>query len=163
MPFPVYYNGQILFRNGLPAMSLNCCCDGRPPIETPCCGDTIEIEYEIYDETSTTVLFSGFVTFVLDESWVNAPGTGDLRESSDPFALESGEYRVALAGKPYVTCQIIPGQADAQMTVNAIISVFKNDVAYDTQNINVIFSCPLDGVWTDWVGSPPARYKVRYT
>lgn len=26
MPFPIYYNGQILFRNGQPAFSLDCCC-----------------------------------------------------------------------------------------------------------------------------------------
>lgn len=29
MPFPVIYEGQVLFRFGRPAMSLDCCCDNR--------------------------------------------------------------------------------------------------------------------------------------
>jgi len=27
MGFPIFYNGKILFRNGKPAFSVNCCCD----------------------------------------------------------------------------------------------------------------------------------------
>ena len=36
MTFPIYYNGKILFRNGKPATSTNCCCGCF--FTFPCCG-----------------------------------------------------------------------------------------------------------------------------
>lgn len=39
MPFPIYYQGKILFRDGKPAFSLDCCCGDDPRCPSYCiCG-----------------------------------------------------------------------------------------------------------------------------
>jgi hypothetical protein len=162
MAFPIYYQGQILFRNGSPAMSLDCCCDGRPPDLSECCGTKIEVEYEIYDETNTLLIFQGTYTWDLERPWTATPPEDETieAEESDFFQVTSGEYLTEQSSRPFAYCfRNVP--LPVQIQVSVIVGAYKNGNLYALPSIVRVFDCPRDSEWSDWVETSPHRLRVR--
>lgn len=163
MPFPVYYNGQILFRNGSPAMSLNCCCDGPPSIPSVCCGTTLEMECEVYDETNTVLLFTETFTWTLEAGWTATPPEDETIETTEVFSVDSGPYRLEQASRPYVRCYRDPLIVGVAMEINISLGVSKDGIGYANPALFHVETCPLGGDFSPWYETPPHRIRARYT
>jgi hypothetical protein len=160
MSFPIYYNGKILFVNGMPAFSTNCCCGRRRDDTTCCCGDTIEVEYELYDQTNTTLIFTGSFSWPLGSAWSNP--LPSLRVGIGTLNEVSGSYRVTQSGEPNVTCANIGVTQICTMSMQGIFGLYFNDVAYDTQNVVHSVVCEQLGNWSAWTQDPGiSRYRIR--
>jgi hypothetical protein len=153
MPFVRGPGGGILRGpNGGIAGNVNCCCNDDPP-PTTCCGETIEVEYEVYDSSNTTLIFQGTYQWPLDGAWTTDPQT---REGIGFFTATDGAYRLQQDGIPTAICD------SPNMTVSALIGSYFNDVAYDTQNVLFTFTCDELGEWSPWTQTAGmTRYRIR--
>jgi hypothetical protein len=108
MGFPIFYQGKILFRNGKPAFSIDCCCDGEPPgcqACTPTWGQTM------------VICFTGIANGSCDQCtrWPEGPGGCESVSNIDPdnciWYAEGGS--VTCGGVWELTMQVFEDPTDS--------------------------------------------------
>lgn len=155
----IRHNGKLLRApSGGLAGSLNCCCtDDPPPPPTLCCGETLEIEYEVYDQSNTTLLFEGSYQWPLEGEWTTEPQT---REGEGVLSITDGLYKIEQGSRPVVVCTVVSGVR--VITMDALIGAYFDNIAYDTQNAFFQINCDQLGVWSAWTQTAGmTRYRIR--
>lgn len=162
MTFPVFYQGSILFVDSKPAFDAKCCCG--PPRNPPsrCCGSVIEMEYEVYDETDTVIVFSGMFTWNLEHRWTALPPEDEIIEVVETFRVTNGDYTLEESSIPNAYCFSLVG-VPISVRISILLAAYKNGLLYQNPTLVINETCPLDNEFSDWVYTNSSRLRIRYT